>query len=52
MNTKTELSVTLSPELYEHLRAEAVRLDVPLQWLVASMVVDTVEERAHERAVA
>lgn len=48
MKSKTELAVTLSPELYEHLRAEAVRLHVPLQWLVASMVVDTVEEEAAE----
>jgi hypothetical protein len=52
MNPKSELAVTLSPKLYEHLRAEAVRLDVPLQWLVASMVVDTVDDKELEPALA
>ena len=38
MNTGSELAVTLSAELYKHLRAEARRLKLPLEWLVASMV--------------
>jgi hypothetical protein len=41
-----ELAVTLSPALYRHLTAEARRLDVPLAWLVASLVLDTVGEDA------
>jgi hypothetical protein len=43
MRTRNELSVTLSEELYAHLNAEAKRLDVPLEWLVASLVLDTVD---------
>lgn len=39
-----ELCVTLSKELLSHLRTEARRLDVPLEWLVAGLVVDTVDE--------
>ena len=50
MNPSSELSVTLSPELYRHLKAEARRLGVPLQWLVASLVVDTIEKAGPERA--
>lgn len=38
-----ELSVTLTPALYAHLSAEAARLEVPLEWLVAALVVDTVD---------
>ncbi len=43
MFTVPELCVTLSAELYESLRAESYRLDVPLEWLVASLIVDTME---------
>lgn len=39
-----EVAVTLSADLYRHLRAEARRLQIPLEWLVASLVVDTVED--------
>ena len=35
------LSVTLSTELYAHLSSESRRLGVALEWLVASMIVDT-----------
>jgi hypothetical protein len=42
--TSPELSVTLSAALYDHLCAEARRLDVPIEWLVASLVLDTVDE--------
>ena len=38
-----ELAVTLSPELLKVLRAEAERLGLALEWLIASMVVDTIE---------
>lgn len=43
-----ELSVTLSSELYRHLRSEARRLDIPLEWLVAGLIVDTMDEAEHE----
>jgi hypothetical protein len=41
MMTMPEVAVTLEPELFEQLRSEAERLGVPLEWLVASLVVDT-----------
>ena len=43
MKPATELAVTLSPALFRHLAAEARRLDLPLQWLVAALVADTLE---------
>lgn len=43
MNAKTEVAVTLSSDLYERLSAEAAALGVSLEWLVASLVVDTFE---------
>ncbi len=43
MTTKPSVDVTLSPDLLRHLRAEARELGVPLHWLIASMIVDTVE---------
>jgi hypothetical protein len=43
MNAKSEVAVTLSTELYERLTAEAKALGVALEWLVASIVVDTLE---------
>jgi hypothetical protein len=44
MDMHAELAVTLTAELYDHLSAEAHRLDVPLEWLVASLVVDTMDQ--------
>ena len=46
MRNNTEVSVTLSGELINHLRWQAQRLHVPLKWLVASLVVDTSETAA------
>jgi len=43
MTTRPGVEVTLSGELLRHLRTEARKLGVPLRWLVASLVVDTVE---------
>jgi hypothetical protein len=43
MTTAPEVDVTLSADLLRRLRAEARALGVPLQWLVASLVVDTVD---------
>ncbi len=44
MNASPELAVTLSDDLLNHLRDEALRLEIPLEWLVASLVVDTMDE--------
>ncbi len=38
-----DVEVTLSSELLRHLRAEARALGVSIRWLIASMVVDTVD---------
>jgi hypothetical protein len=43
MNTEASLAVTLSADLFALLTAEARKLGLPLEWLVASLVVDTVE---------
>lgn len=43
MNIGTEVEVTLSRTLYRRLMAEARRLELPLEWVVASLVVDTFE---------
>jgi hypothetical protein len=51
MKRAAEVSVTLTAELYELLKAESRQLDVPLEWLVASLVVDTIESGRHEPAL-
>jgi len=51
MKTKSEVSVTLSPALFERLRLEASELDVPLEWLVAALVADTIDVDALEPAL-
>ena len=43
MNDAVEVSVTLNPDLFQQLHDEAHRLGVPLEWVVASLVVDTIE---------
>lgn len=43
MSIEPSLAVTLSVELFARLSAEARKLGLPLEWLVASMVVDTVD---------
>jgi hypothetical protein len=52
MKRAAELSVTLTAELYNRLVAESRELDVPLAWLVASLVVDTIESTLREPALA
>lgn len=42
MIAEPSLAVTLSVELFAKLTAEARKLGLPLEWLVASLVVDTV----------
>ena len=46
MNANPQVAVTLSADLWRHLREEARRLRVPLEWLVASLVADTLDEDA------
>jgi hypothetical protein len=43
MNSASEIAVTLAPELFDRLMAEARRLEVSVEWLVASLVLDTIE---------
>jgi hypothetical protein len=43
MKTSPEIAVTLSDELLRSLQAQARELNVPLKWLVAGLVCDTVE---------
>ena len=54
MSSATEVEVTLSKDLYREMRAEARKLGVPISWLVASLVADTVDltEDAQIDAVA
>lgn len=47
-----EIPVTLSADLFRHLRDLAAALDVPLHWLVAGLVCDTVEGLAAGRLAA
>lgn len=43
MKTDGQIQVTLSDELLENLRAQARELNVPLKWLVAGLVCDTID---------
>jgi hypothetical protein len=43
MRATAEVVVTLTAELWSRLRREAARLDVPLEWLIAGLVCDTLE---------
>lgn len=43
------LRVTLSNDLLKHLRKTAREIDVPLRWLVAGLVCDTLEAKAAEQ---
>ena len=52
MHKDSGLAVTLSAELFARLKAEARKLEVPLEWLVASLVVDTVEGATAAAAAA
>ena len=50
MDKKTEVAVTLEPGLFARMRAEAAQLGVPIEWLVASLVADTLDEAALQPA--
>lgn len=43
MKTHGQIQVTLSDELFESLRAQARELNIPLKWLVAGLVCDTID---------
>jgi hypothetical protein len=43
MKISREIAVTLSDGLLESLRAQAEELKVPLKWLVAGLVCDTLD---------
>ena len=44
MNADTKLVVTLTDALWRRLRREAARLDVPVEWLVAGLICDTIDD--------
>jgi hypothetical protein len=43
MQVRPEIAVTLSDELLDVLQAQARVLRVPLRWVIASLVCDTIE---------
>ena len=43
MNATPQIAVTLTEALWDRLRHEAARLDVPVEWLIAGLVCDTLE---------
>jgi hypothetical protein len=43
MKTSPEIQVTLSDELLESLRVQSQELKIPLKWLVAGLVCDTMD---------
>ena len=43
MTTAPEVDVTLSSDLLRRLRDEATALGVPIEWLIASLIVDTAD---------
>jgi hypothetical protein len=43
MRNQSEIRVTLSDELLDVLQAQARLLRVPLRWMIASLVCDTIE---------
>jgi len=43
MERRSEVEVTLSDELLDHLYRLSFEADVPLRWLVAGLVCDTME---------
>jgi len=40
---KQEVAVTLTPDLFQQLQIESESLGVPLSWVVASLIVDTMQ---------
>jgi len=48
MKRSPQVRVTLSDDLLIHLRKTAQEQHVPLRWLVAGLVCDTLEARAEQ----
>ena len=46
MKSQGEVAVTLSEDLLDHLGRIAIEAEIPLRWLVAGLVWDTVEALA------
>ena len=46
MQVRPEIAVTLSDDLLDVLQAQARLLRVPLRWVIASLVCDTMETAA------
>ena len=44
MKATPEVRVTLSDELLRHLSRYACELEIPIEWLVAGLVCDTLED--------
>ena len=51
MNANSQVMVTLSPDLLKQLRKESQKQHVPLRWLVAGLVCDTMETREQSQNV-
>ena len=51
MERKSEVEVTLSDELLDHLYRLSFEADVPLRWLIAGLVCDTMESLGGDRAM-
>ena len=49
METNREIRVTLSDELMAELRKVAQRDHIPLRWLVAGLVCDTISAESESR---
>jgi hypothetical protein len=49
MERSTQVQVTLSDDLWRHLRKTARETHVSLRWLVAGLVCDTLEAGAEQR---
>ncbi len=46
MKAISEIAVTLTKGLLDHLNSLAADLDIPLEWLVVGLVCDTLESSA------
>jgi len=51
MRIRPEIAVTLSDELLDVLQAQAHILRVPLRWVIASLVCDTLETATFPQAI-
>jgi hypothetical protein len=51
MERRSDVEVTLSDELLDHLYRLSFEADVPLRWLVAGLVCDTMESFGGDGAI-